>query len=125
MPKGSAAMGSVLPRENSGVDAVPCRILTQSTGSRCDFTLGLLPSFDDCSARTTPSCMSAVLTAASPEVFRNARRLGPFFISTRNAFLEVALYQDRLIGRRLHIGALCMIPRSRRQTWATHSWFWV
>ena len=26
-------MGRVLPRENSGVDAVPCRMLTHSTGS--------------------------------------------------------------------------------------------
>ena len=38
-------MGSVLPRENSGVDAVPCRILTQSTGFRRAWVFARLLSF--------------------------------------------------------------------------------
>src|ERR1700679_781425 len=101
MPKGSAAMGSVLPRENSGVDAVPCRMLTQSTASRCNWTLALFASRDPCSARTAPSSMNTVLTAASPDVFRNARLLGPldlsFAILIRDTPSQAMQYQHRLI----------------------------
>ena len=89
-------MGRVLPRENSGVEAVPWRILTQSTGSRCGE--GGLSLFDSCSAS-----VNTVLTAARPDVLRKVRLLGPFALSfdilTRDAFPEVNLYQDRLIGR--------------------------
>ncbi len=35
-------MGSVLPRENSGVDAAPWRRFTQSTGSRRNSALGAI-----------------------------------------------------------------------------------
>ena len=98
MPNGSAAMGRVLPRENSGVEAVPCRIFTQSTGSRCG-SIGELGFFASSSAR--PS-LKTVLTAARPDVFRKVRLLGPFELSfdmlINDAFPEVTLYQDRLIG---------------------------
>jgi len=44
-------MGRVLPRENSWVEAVPCRISTQSTGSRWGW-IGTL--FKTCRAKPTP-----------------------------------------------------------------------
>ena len=88
-------MGRVLPRENSWVEAVPWRILTQSTGSRCG--VGVRSTFDVCSAS-----VNTVLTAARPDVLRNVRLLGPFAVAfdmvSRDAFPEVDLYQDRLIG---------------------------
>jgi hypothetical protein len=88
-------MGRVLPRENSWVEAVPCRILTQSTGSRWGW-IGGLCLFDVCSAS-----LNTVLTAARPDVLRNVRLLGPFALSfdmlSRDAFSEKNLYQDRLI----------------------------
>src|ERR1700733_12300787 len=96
MPNGSAAMGKVLPRENSWVEAVPCRILTQSTGWRWGRPeeLGL---FDDCSAS-----VNRVLAAARPDVLRNVRLFGPFALSfvmlSRDAFPELNLSQDRLIA---------------------------
>ena len=65
-------MGRVLPRENSWVEAVPCRMLTQSTGSRCGVAGGL-GLFDVCSAS-----VNTVLTAARPDVLRNVRLVGPF-----------------------------------------------
>src|ERR1700734_3604989 len=103
MPKGSAAMGSVLPRENSGVDAVPCRMLTQSTGSRGAWVLALFASLAPCAALTAPSSVNTALTAASPDVFRNARLLGPFDLSftMRDTFPQTMLYQNRLIHQRL------------------------
>src|ERR1700722_16036849 len=103
MPKGSAAMGRVLPRENSGVDAVPCRMLTHSTGSCCTWELAPPSSRAPRSARTAPSSMNTVLTAASPDVFRNARLLGPFDLSftMRDTFPQAMLYQNRLIHQRL------------------------
>ena len=43
--------------------------------------------------------MNTVLTAASPDVFRNARLLGPFDLSfamlTRDTFPQTMLYQNR------------------------------
>jgi hypothetical protein len=97
MPNGSAAMGRVLPREKSGVDADPWRRLTQSTGSRRDSTLALLGAFDPPPARATPSSIKTELTAASPDVFRKARLLGPIDLSLSmfagETFREVILYQ--------------------------------
>ena len=88
-------MGRVLPRENSWVEAVPWRMLTQSTGSRCGWPGGL-GFFDVCSASA-----NTVLTAARPDVFRKFRLVGPFALSfdmlIRDAFPGVALHQDRLI----------------------------
>jgi hypothetical protein len=47
--------------------------------------------------------VNTVLTAARPDVLRNVRLLGPFALSfdmlSRDAFPEMNLYQDRLIGR--------------------------
>lgn len=90
-------MGSVLPREKSGVDAEPWRMLTQSTGSRRDSARVLLDSFDPSPARATPSSIKTVLTAANPEVFRKERLLGPIDLSlnmfVRDTFFEVMLYQ--------------------------------
>ena len=58
---------------------------------------GGLGLFDCCSAS-----VNTVLTAARPDVLRNVRLLGPFALSfgmlNRDAFPEVNLYQDRLIG---------------------------
>jgi hypothetical protein len=90
-------MGSVLPREKSGVDAAPWRRFTQSTGSRRNSTLGPFGSFDPSPARTTPSSIKTELTAASPEVFRKARLLGPIDLSlnmfARDTFREVMFYR--------------------------------
>ena len=91
-------MGRVLPRENSWVEAVPWRILTQSTGSRCRSIEG--PGFPGFSS-AMPS-LKTVLTAARPDVLRNVRLLGPFDLSfdmlINDAFPDLTLYQDRLIA---------------------------
>jgi hypothetical protein len=86
-------MGRVLPRENCWVEVVPCRILTQSTGSRCGVG-GLLSSCDRW-ALATLSSRNTVPTVARPDVLRKVRLLGPFALSfdilTRDAFPEVNL----------------------------------
>ena len=41
----------------------------------------LFVSLAPCAARTAPSSVNTALTAASPDVFRNARLLGPFDLS--------------------------------------------
>ena len=93
-------MGKVLPRENSWVEAVPCRILTQSSGSRRDVAGGL-GGFGLCSAS-----VNTVLTAARPDVLRNVRLLGPFSLPidmlSSGAFPKGNLYQDRLLGVHEH-----------------------
>ncbi len=90
-------MGSVLPCEKSGVDADPWRMLTQSTGSRRSSTFALPGSFDPSPARAAPSSIRTELTAASPDVFRKARLLGPIDLSlnmfARDTFREVIFYQ--------------------------------
>jgi hypothetical protein len=52
----------------------PCSLDAGSLDA-CSLDAGLL---DPCSAPTTPSSIHTVLTAASPDVFRNVRLLGPF-----------------------------------------------
>ncbi len=91
-------MGRVLPRENSWVEAVPCRILTQSTGSRCGWircrlvcsiSVHALGEYGaDCSeAGCFEECAPAWALRA---IFRHV---------DQRCLSEVNLYQDRLIGR--------------------------
>jgi hypothetical protein len=78
-------------------------MLTQSTGSRCGVPVRL-GFFGVCSAM--PS-VNTVLTAARLDVLRKVRLLGPFALSfdmlIRDAFPEVTLYQDRLMGAGEHL----------------------
>ena len=73
MPKGSAAIGSVLPRENSNVDSVPCNKFTMSKGlDSLAGSEGAFPFFASADSASV-SCGKTALMAASPDDLRKVR----------------------------------------------------
>jgi hypothetical protein len=84
MAKGTATMGSVLPREKSPVESVPCKGFTRSTSAALAFAgrgfAGALPLFPDgaCAVWSAPARGSRVeAIATAPPNFKNARLLAP------------------------------------------------
>jgi hypothetical protein len=77
MPKGNAAIGSVLPREKTGVESVPCSRLTSSTGVFEDAGGDAVcaPPPDRAASPVAALPLIAVPIAASPVALRKLRLL--------------------------------------------------
>ena len=116
MPKGSAAMGSVLPREKADVESVPWRMLTASKAllNCCEWVSGsaaelMGPGVVAACAGFSPRSVEP--RAARPVVLRKFLRLVPMLLSLISAKVHslVARATFQLIANRVW-AALCRVP---------------